>query len=195
MEGTATKTAEAVYIGNKGWATTVTNSALDFSAQSDVEAYTATVEGNVVKLADVLNVQAETGLVLKGTEGTHYIPVAESSVTDKGSLMYSSIYTYDLTDEELGQYTFYGLTVNDADEAQFVKLKKGTIQPQKAFLKVEGANGARTLSVVFAGDETTGINGVATVNAAESIYNINGQRVAAPAKGLYIVNGKKVVIK
>ena len=193
--GVATKTAEAVCIGNKGWATTVTNSALDFSAQSDVEAYTATVEGNVVKLADVLNVQAETGLVLKGTEGTHYIPVAESSVTDKGSLMYSSIYTYDLTDEELGQYTFYGLTVNDADEAQFVKLKKGTIQPQKAFLKVEGANGARTLSVVFAGDETTGINGVATVNAAESIYNINGQRVAAPAKGLYIVNGKKVVIK
>ena len=193
VTGEAVKTAEAVTITSAGWATTVTNSPLNF-ANSDVEAYTAKYESDKVQLTKVDNVQAETGLVLKGDEGTYYLPVIESSTTDKGELQFSSIYTYDLTDDELGQYTFYGLTVND-DEAQFVKLKKGTIQPQKAFLKVEGTNGARTLKVVFAGGETTGINAVAAENGAESIYNVNGQRVAAPAKGLYIVDGKKVVLK
>jgi len=195
VTGVATKTAEAVAIGEKLWATTVTNSPLNFAGQT-VEAYTATVADNTVSLTKVDNVQAETGLVLKGSAGTYYIPVAESSETDKGDLKFSSIYNYEITDDELSSYTFYGLTVNEeSNEAQFVKLKKGTIQPQKAFLKVEGSGLARTLNVVFAGDETTGINGVATVNGAETIYNINGQRVAAPAKGLYIVNGKKVVMK
>ena len=189
----ATKTAEAVTITSAGWATTVTNSALDF-AGTTVNAYTATVADKVVTLAQVGNVQAETGLVLKGAEGTYYIPVIESSVTDKGDLKFSSIYDYNITDDELASYTFYGLTVNAQGKAQFAKLNKGTIDPQKAFLKVEGANGAHALSVVFEG-EATGISSVAAENGAEGIYNMNGQRVNKAQKGLYIVNGKKVVKK
>jgi hypothetical protein len=84
--------------------------------------------------------------------------------------------------------------VNNDNKAQFVRLAKGTIAPQKAFLRVAGGNGANQLNVVF-GDETTGIDTIAADKTAEGIYNMNGQRVAAPAKGLYIVNGKKVVLK
>jgi len=197
VTGEATKTAEAVVIGDKKWATTVTNSPLDFSKQTDFRAYTATVSGDNVTLAQVTNVQAETGLVLHGTAGTYYLPVIESSTTDKGELMHSSIYKYDLTDEELSKYTFYGLTVNDDDKAQFVKISGTSIAPQKAFLRVENTGStARELKVVFAG-ETTGIDSIAAETvAAEGVYNLNGQRVNAPAKkGLYIVNGKKVILK
>ena len=197
VTGVAAKTAEAVTIGEKGWATTVTNSALDFSA-SEVEAYTATVANNKVTLTKVNDVQAETGLVLKGAKEakTYYIPVIASSETEKGSLLFSSTLTYDIWQPTDGTVnTFYGLTVNTQDEAQFVKISGGTIPAQKAFLLVNTpSTGARELKVVFA-DETTGINAVIAEQSAEGIYNMNGQRVIAPGKGLYIMNGKKVILK
>ena len=199
VEGVATKTAEAVTIGEKGWATTVTNSALDFSA-SEVKAYTAKVVSNAVQLTKVDDVQAETGLVLKGTEGTYYIPVIAESETDKGSLMHSSTDSYWTWHNNGGENnTFYGLTVNASNEAQFVKIacsadNEVEIPAGKAFLLINSANAARELKVVFAG-ETTGIDAVVAERSAESVYNLNGQRVAAPAKGLYIVNGKKVILK
>lgn len=192
VEGVAEKTAEAVTIGEKGWATTVTNSALNFSG-AEVEAYTAKVVDSKVELTKVDDVQAETGLVLKGAEGTYYIPVIESSETEKGELKHSSIYDYVITDEELSSYTFYGLTVNSENKAQFVKLNKGTIPAQKAFLKVANTT-AREMSVFFA-DDTTGINVIAAENGAEGIFNLNGQKVQKAQKGLYIVNGKKVMVK
>ncbi|MBQ7510635.1 MAG: hypothetical protein IJT53_07010 [Prevotella sp.] len=192
VTGVATKTAEAVTIGEKGWATTVTNSALNFSG-AEVEAYTAKVVDSKVELTKVDDVQAETGLVLKGAEGTYYIPVIEGSETEKGDLLHSSIYSYDITDDELGNYTFYGLTVNSDNKAQFVKLNKGTIPAQKAFLKVANTT-AREMSVFFA-DDTTGINVIAAENGAEGIFNLNGQKVQKAQKGLYIVNGKKVMVK
>lgn len=193
VSGVATKTAEAVTITAAGWATTVTNSPLDFEG-SEVEAYTAKVENNAVVLTKVDDVQAETGLVLKGTAaGTYYIPVIASSETEKGSLMFSSTLTYNTH----GNNTFYGLTVNAASEAQFAKIDRSngevTIPAGKAFLMIPG-NGARELKVVFA-DDATGINAVVAEESVEGVYNLNGQRVAAPAKGLYIVNGKKVILK
>ena len=202
VTGVATKTAEAVTIGAAGWATTVTNSALDFS-NSEVEAYTATVseDKTTVSLTKVDNVQAETGLVLKGAKEakTYYIPVAESSSTEKGSLMHSSTASYNIWQPTDGTVnTFYGLTVNKDSEAQFVKInaENGYALPaQKAFLMINRPAGqeARTLTVVFG--EATGINAVVAEKNVEGIYNMNGQRVTAPAKGLYIVNGKKVVLK
>lgn len=192
VEGVATKTAEAVTIGEKGWATTVTNSALNFSG-AEVEAYTAKVVDSKVELTKVDDVQAETGLVLKGAKGTYYLPVIEGSETEKGDLLHSSIYDYDITDDELSSYTFYGLTVNSENKAQFVKLNKGTIPAQKAFLKVANTT-AREMSVFFA-DDTTGINVIAAENGAEGIFNLNGQKVQKAQKGLYIVNGKKVMVK
>jgi len=205
VSGVATKTAEAVYIGKSGWATTVTNSALDFSAQA-FEAYTATVDGSNVVLTKVDDVQAETGVVLKLKDGedpdTFYVPVIASSETDKGSLMYSSTETYNTWHDGKGENNnFYGLHINDEGDAQFARIEcsagnEVTIPAGKAFLLINSTNAARTLSVVF-DDETTGIrsidNGQLTM---DNVYDLQGRKVAQPAKGgLYIVNGKKVVIK
>ena len=199
VSGEATKTAEAVTIGNKGWATTVTNSALNFAA-STVEAYTAKVEENKVILTAVKDVKAETGLVLKGDEGTYYIPVIESSETDKGSLMFSSIYGFDIYSYYTDNY--YGLTVDEMNIAKFALINKPTgdnkitIPAQKAFLAVSTTS-AHELSIVFEENETTGIDASLMKSDAVKgqVYNLNGQRVNAPAKGLFIINGKKVVVK
>ena len=200
VTGVATKNAEAVTIGEKGWATTVTNSALDFSA-AEVEAYTATVNDSKVVLAKVDDVQAETGLVLKGTEGTYYIPVAESSTTDMGSLLFSSTQTYTTWHDNGGENNkFYGLTVNTNGDAQFALINcsaenEVVIPAQKAFLLINSASTARELSIVFEDGTTTGISAVAAENGAETVYNLQGQRVSKAQKGLFIVNGKKVVRK
>ena len=203
VSGVVAKVSEAVTIGEKGWATTVTNSALDFSAQTDVEAYTAKVKNNAVELTKVDDVIAETGLVLKGaTAGTYYIPVISSSETEKGDLWWSSTESYNIwqPSDDGSVNTFYGLTVNTSYEAQFVKINDavGTPIPAgKAFLMINTPAGgaARELRVVFAGDETTAVDAMTAEKSIEAVYNLNGQRVNNPAKGLYIVNGKKVIMK
>lgn len=196
----ATKTAEAVTIGETGetdWATTVTNSALDFSGVTEFTAYTATVDGSTVTLNEVDDVQAETGLVLRGTAGTYYVPVTESSSTDKGSLSGNSLEGFTIHSNYADFY--YGLKVTDG-MAKFAQIQKPTgddtftIPAGKAFLIIHG-DYARELSVVFAGETTTGIANMKAAKEDGLYYNLNGQRVNAPAKGLYIVNGKKVVKK
>ena len=124
-----------------------------------------------------------------------------SSTTDKGSLLYSSTNSYWTWHDNGGDNNkFYGLTVNAANEAQFAQIdcsasNEVEIPAGKAFLLINSANASRTLSVKFAGDETTGINSVAVEKNVEGIYNLNGQKVQNLKKGLYIINGKKVSIK
>ena len=211
VTGTATKTAEAVTVTNVDWATTVTNSALDFSGETEIEAYTATVAAETVTLHKVDDVPAETGLVIMSKNDllatqTFYVPVkAGGSETEKGDLLFSSTATYDTWHGEgAAQYNrFYGLAIVDSKPCfALIDCSEGeqTIPAGKAFLLVNtGAPaGARALNVIFDDDETTGINTVATTTQQKNdnaIYNLAGQRVAAPAKGLYIMNGKKVIMK
>ena len=191
------KTAEEVTIGASGWATTVTNSPLDFSAIGEyVEAYTATLSGTTVTLNKVENVPAETGLVLKGATGTHYIPVIASSSTAKGNLGFSSTLTYTVDDS---YKKCFGLTIKN-EKAQFVKIKNAEVIPaQKAFLEVEPSTPANEFTVVFE-DESGEATGIQTLNAERNTlygetYNLAGQKVNKSYKGLVISNGIKVVIK
>lgn len=192
---TGTKTYEALDISDKGWATTVTNSALDFSA-AGIEAYTATLSGTTVTLNKVENVPAETGLVLKGEEAIHYIPVAASSSTPKGDLGFSSTLTYTVNDS---YKKCFGLAIKN-EKAQFVKIKNAEVIPaQKAFLEVEPSTPANEFTVVFE-DESGEATGIQTLNAERNTlygetYNLAGQKVNKSYKGLVISNGIKVVIK
>lgn len=194
----ATKTYEAVTIGATGWATTVTNSPLDFSGLTEsFKAYTATVSGTEVTLNPVDDVQAETGLVLKGNEGTFYAPVIASSETAKGDLKHSSIYTFTVNDGG-NDYYCYGLGLNTSGDAQFRKISDGVIIPaQKAFLTVSKSASANELTVSFGDGAATGIN---TLNAERTMmngemYNLAGQKVNKSFKGIVITNGRKVMMK
>jgi hypothetical protein len=95
-----------------------------------------------------------------------------------------------------GNGTDYYVLSNGHD---FVWVKDaGTIAANKCWLEISSsqAAGARRLSIVFEGGETTGIAGVNAANADRNdCYDLSGRRVMQPTKGLYIIGGKKVVVK
>lgn len=184
---------ESIAIGATGWATTVTNNALDFSA-SDVKAYTAKLSGTTVTLEEATEVPAGTALVVKGTEGSHSVPVIASAAAVDNDLKGSATEATVMD----GANTYYGLTVKGDNKAQFAPITAGgTIAAGKAYLMVAGGE-AKTLSVVFADDTVTLIDATRlNKNEANSnaIFNLAGQHVAQPTKGIYVVGGKKVVVK
>mgnify|MGYP003294380056 CR=1 FL=1 len=64
----------------------------------------------------------------------------------------------------------------------------------KAYLNVPAAQGARSLTIRFEGDGSTGVD-MTTDNSQQTtvIYDLQGRRVENPTKGIYIVNGKKII--
>jgi len=182
----------------KGWATLYTQYPLDFSGVAGLTAYTATVAGNTVTLNPVNDIPANTGVVLKSTtinaDVLNNIPVIASSTTPQGSLEGSATdaLAYDANDT----YNYYMLKLNGSNEAQFSKLTGGTIAAGKAYLKNAKTNAPTMFNVVFADDNTTGINSVQGSGLkVNGYFDLQGRKVANPTKGLYIVNGRKVVIK
>ncbi len=196
---TPTKLAEAVSVGDAGWATYKAGENLDFSNAdpTGINAYTAKVSGGTVTLTNRNNVPQNEPVVLKANKGTYYVPVLASAdvITNNDLQWFAEYYV------NTGYYV-YGLTKDTTDDkAKFARINTGQTVNNKAILVFTSdpvPSGARELQVVFE-DETTGISQIenaqpATIEDAV-IYNLNGQRVMNPGKGLYIVNGKKVIMK
>ena len=73
------------------------------------------------------------------------------------------------------------------------------INPMRAYLKDNSANGVREFSIQEPNGETTvitNVNAEAEFNTNEA-YDIRGMKMQSvpTQKGIYIINGKKVVIK
>ena len=178
-----------VTITSAGYATLFTPVALDFSGVAGLTAYTAVKDGDVVRLTQVSNVPANTGVVLEGAAKTYSIPAIATSTTAKGEL------TGNATDAtawnaESG-YTYYVLA-STGSGVEFRPVSEGEIAAGKAFLKVADGS-VHSYSVVF-GDET-GISETVSDVKAGAIYDLSGRRVVKPTRGLYIVNGKKIMVK
>ena len=75
-------------------------------------------------------------------------------------------------------------------------MKTGVVIPaHKAYLLLNEA-GAKSLTMVEMGDETTSVDSVTdSQEQSSAIYNLAGQRVEKMQRGIYIVNGKKVLKK
>ena len=184
--------AVSANITSAGWATLYTPYALDFSGVEGLTAYTATCSEGVVALAPVDNVPANTGVVLKGAEGSYYIPVIASSSTAQGDLKGSATEAtaYNAFDE----YTLYVLTAV-GENVQFNPVTSGSINAGKAFLKIKGgASYARPMEVVFADEILTGINEAKSeIKAAkEGKFVVDGQlRIFSKGK-MFNANGQLV---
>lgn len=179
----------------KGFATLYTDKALDFSSAEGLSAYTATLSNKTVTLTKVTDIKAGTGVVLKSdkTNTIYSIPVISDSETDKGELEGNA--TKETLYNAFDGYDLYMLAINANEEAQFIKVKSGSVAAGKAYLKVSSSAAARALSIDYS-DGSTGIHAVENTGDADGqIYSVSGQRVAKPGKGLYIVNGKKVIFK
>lgn len=169
---------------------------VDFSKVTEVEAYKANVNGNVVTLTQVKGkVKAGEGLLIKkvGNVPSVTLPVVHDGDELAGNCLKGV--TKNMEAKEFAGKEFAGkkayILAND-EEFKYIDPAKsdGTLQKGKAYLLLSDETSAKP-STLFIG-EATAINGVAVEKKADNaIYNLQGMRVKTPTKGLYIINGKK----
>ena len=169
-----------VAISAAGYATLYSPVAL--TVPSGVQAYVGKVNGNYLVMTAIDAIPAQTGVVLKATEGTYDFAVAASAdaaESDLQGVTVAQAVTNALTLQNIGEVGFYGYT-------------GATLAGFKAYLPKSA--GVKGLTLSF-GDETA-VQGISTeLPTSRVIYSLAGQRVQKAQKGIYVVNGKKVVIK
>jgi hypothetical protein len=187
-------------ITSAGWATFCSPYALDLSRATGLEdAYIVTGGKNGVLAKTSVKegtVPANTGLLLKGAEGTATIPIVGSSSTDVRSNKLVGKTTAEKIDAGSGW-----VLMNDATNGLgfYQNTNAFTVGANTAYLPADfdkTGSGARAFYSLF-DSETTGV-GASLVNSERvnnEVFNLQGQRVGQPTKGLYIVGGKKVVVK
>lgn len=164
---------------------------VDFSGVTDVEAYKATVNGNVVSTERVYNkVKAGEGLLIKnvGNVTSVKLPIVHDAVALENNALKGV--TEDMRASDFKGKKAYIL----ANDKEFKYIdpdnSRGTFEKGKAYLLLSDETSAKP-STLFIG-EATAINGIAVEKKADNaIYNLQGMRVKTPTKGLYIINGKK----
>ena len=181
----------SVTITDAGWATFVSDKALNFQG-SPVKAYI--VDYDLVMTQMTGTVPANTPLLLNAAKGEYNIPIAAGSTTsvDGNKLVAGNGNSVSEGSEEEERYVL----VADGNTAVFRRIDStpATVPVGKAYLQFIGELDAPFLYI--GSGQTTGIESIEAAKAAKGVYyNIAGQRVAQPTKGLYIVNGKKVVVK
>ena len=188
-------------ITSAGWATYCSSNALDFTNDidnlSNVYIVTSAKGGGWLNLTSVKGgtVPANTGLLIKGTEGTTVIPVAANGATDVSANKLEGV----LTNTEIAAEAGYVLMNDATNGIGFYKnASTFTVGANTAYLPAnfDGSSVASRPFFSF-GDDATGINEVegAKNNTEGAIFDMMGRKVAQPTRGLYIVNGKKVFIK
>ena len=180
----------SVTITSCGYATLISNNALDFSNAGGATAYIVKdndISDNAITLTPVTKVPANTGLVIAGTVGETYSIPATSDETDDvaGNLMVGN------ADNDITIVANQGYILA-ASDGLFHPCSGGTLAKGKAYLKIDVTTGAKDLAIDFG--EGTGINNV-NVNENESgkIFNLAGQQMKSAVKGVYIKNGKKYI--
>ena len=181
-------------ITSAGWATYCSPYALNLADASETleDAYIVT-GGNdgVLTLTSVKDktVPANTGLLLKGSEGTVTIPIVGSSTTDVSANKLVGV----KAETELAANGGYVL-MGSPSVGFYQNATDFTLGANTAYLPANFA--ATTARSFYSFGDATAIKAIDNSRfAIDNYYNVAGQRVAAPTKGLYIKNGKKIVVK
>lgn len=188
------KTTESASISSAEYATFSSPDALDFSAESGLTVYTASVNADKmeVTLHEVPSkkVPANTAVMLHGSQGSYKGSIV-ASAEDLGSNDLK-VANSDMNGEA---GNIYVLNIVEG-VVGFYKLKAtGTLKAGKAYIVVPGGSGAPMLSLQDG--ELTGLSPEKNGMEVNKLiyYTLDGQRVMHPSKGVFIQNGKKVVIK
>lgn len=192
-----------------GWATYCSPYALDLeNATGLTDAYIVT-GGNGSKLTKTSvkggTVPANTGLLLKGDEGTATIPVVAISTTDVSAnklkgVTAETVLDLDEDNDEIAEKSVYVLMNDATNGLGFYRTSTTsfTLGANTAYLPDdfdETTPGAR-MSFMLDEVETTGIKTVQGSGLkVNGYYDLQGRRVSNPTKGLYIMNGKKYIVK
>ena len=187
-------TSLPVTISSVGFATLYAPVALEIP--EGVEAFVGELNDakDELTLSDVTKqaegIPANTGVVLRGNEGTHNFNIVDEMETVKS--------IFEGHKETIAKADSAPYTLQRHNGGVAFKLFTGTnITGFKAYLDLTEAAQAQAISIRFGKEEgTTGIEET-TANGQQptAIYDLQGRRVLNPTKGMYIVNGNKVVIK
>lgn len=171
-----------------------TFSNLNRAAQiTDAEVYTAKLNGTTLTLTKVEDgkVPANTGVILKGTEGsvTTYTVTYGVSATEltNNDLIAAKA-------ETVGNGNICVLAKRDGVVGFYTLADNNKVGLGKAYIELPAGSEAKALTFEFA--ETTGITEIESADADGKMYNLLGQPVnRATAKGIVIKNGKKYILK
>ena len=112
-----------------------------------------------------------------------------------GGTFVGNFWPIDIDEDNINEIVYLGAdnTLGYADEPRMLR-------SFRAHFVVPSVNGARamTRSIVYFGDETTGISEKGIVNSEQDAwYSIDGRRLSGrpTAKGIYIHNGRAVVVQ
>lgn len=177
------------------------------------KAYIASsVADGKIKLTEVTQIPANTGVILKADDNTSTSVTVKSKVTTEYTLpatnkLVANIGEYALPqtgrDKTTTEYTNYILVKDNGNIVFAPTSGEGTIGAHKAYLHLTSSEvsslsaSSRSLALDF-NDETTGIkNSIKSEDVTDNKwYTLEGMEVNAPVRsGLYIRNGKKVMIK
>ena len=179
-------------ISAAGYATFCCNRAVDFSS-TGLTAYIAKKDAsNNVTFTAVTKVPANTGVLLKGDEGSYTINSTYSTELDDVT---DNVLVGVTADTKVDAGSF--VLMSGAEGVGFYKTtKEFTVGANTAYIEAL-PTAVRFISLDTEGEISTGIETLKKENNVlnNEYYNLSGQRVVKPTKGLYIVNGKKMVIK
>ena len=192
-----------VTISSAGMATFSSEYALDFT-NSDVKAYIVSVfspEDHQLTLTRLDKVPAQTGLLLKGAQGSYNIPT--TNYTAGTANMLKPILEDVVLQPTEGDYTNFVLTRYNGNvgfyrfaQPQSYSAGKAYLQIQTALVELANQNGVKGFVLNFDDeDDPTAISVIEEESTDDEIYNIAGQRMNKAQKGINIMNGKKVLVK
>lgn len=176
------------------YSTFACTSTLNFSG-TGITAYTAKVDGGVVKLTEITDgiVPAGAGVILKGDGTEVNVPGATTTATLSNNELVgvTTVTKVDWSAESKYNYIL--------QNGKFRKATGANLKAGKAYLSttydVTAATGAARLDIVIDGETNAIANVRSQMEDVRGIFNLQGQRVEKAQKGLYIVNGKKILVK
>ena len=190
-----TPTEVPVTITSAGYASFASTSALDFTG-TGITAYIATEnKSESITMTEITKVPANTGIVIKGAEGTVNVPVL---VGDADATTGNMLKAATGAETGNGAGNYYVLGKNSSDVVGFGPLANGvTLAKGKAYIDGAGLTAKDFLPIDFSDEENeaTSINAIDAAEVSGTAYNRAGQKVGKDYKGIVVVNGKKVVRK
>ena len=186
-----------VSVGDHGLATYCPKYGIDFTNETEIAAYKASVDGNIVKLTRVYTVAAGEGVLLRSLNGgavEKELPIAVDATPNEDNA-FVGVLEYTIKANKEGDATIFVLAEKNGS-VDFFTAKEMHIDAGKAYLPIKNYDATRSITLVF--DDTTDITEVApkaSSDTDDAVYTIGGVRVKTPGKGLYIKNGKKVVVR
>jgi hypothetical protein len=182
---------------------------------SDVKVYIAeTIKGQYVMLRELKDViPANTGVVVKATEGTYeFIPSGDVVAPIANNLFKGTnedtyitpaegmvAYVLSMVDGEVGMYraklNAEGAFLNNANKV-YMELNTNMLGVNNEEIDSSISGSQLSKGFCFAFPETTNISGVKLNSPQTDIYyDLQGRKVSHPTRGMYILNGKKVFVK